>query len=46
MGKLTLEQKKSIKSYVGLFDVDFVSKFLKKAVYNGVHYWINLKDLP
>jgi hypothetical protein len=46
MAKLTLEQKKSIKSYVGLFDVDFVAKFLKKAGYNGVHYWINLKDLP
>jgi len=38
MGKLTLEQKKSIKSYVGLFDVEFVSIFVKKSGYNFVSW--------
>lgn len=38
MAKLTLSEKKSLKSYVGLFDIEFVSKFVKKAGYNFVSW--------
>jgi hypothetical protein len=38
MAKLTEAQKKSLRSYVGLFDVDFASDFLKKSGYNFVSW--------
>ena len=38
MAKLTQAQKNTLKGYVGLFDVDFVSKFLKKAGYTKVSW--------
>lgn len=38
MAKLTEAQKKSLRGYVGLFDVDFVSKFLKKEGYFRVSW--------
>jgi hypothetical protein len=36
--KVSKDFKKSLKSYVGLFDVDFVSKFLKKEGFNYVRF--------
>ena len=38
MAKLTAGEKKSLKGYVGLFDVEFVSKFVKKAGYTFVSW--------
>ena len=38
MTKLSEASKKSLKSYVGLFDVEYVSKFLKDKGYNFVDF--------
>ena len=38
MAKLTEAQKKSLKGYIGLFDVDFLAKFIKKSSYNFVSW--------
>ena len=38
MAKLTQAQKKSLKGYIGLFDVDFVSIFVKKSGYSFVSW--------
>jgi hypothetical protein len=38
MSKLSDASKKSIKSYIGLFDVGFLSDYLKKKGYNFVNF--------
>jgi hypothetical protein len=38
MAKLNDTQKKTLKGYKGLFDTEFVAKYLKKAGYNFVSW--------
>ena len=38
MATLTIAQKKSLRGYVNLFDVDFVNRFLKKSGFTKISW--------